>query len=58
MRACGKPEELLVLVALLTLRGHSLGRIADYEQARDLARAADFRRDAVYAGFAARAGRP
>jgi tetratricopeptide (TPR) repeat protein len=33
----GMAEELLVLIDLLTLRGHFLGRIADYEQAQDLA---------------------
>ena len=33
----GAAEELLVLIDLLTLRGHVLGRIADYEQAQDLA---------------------
>ena len=35
--AQGSAEESLALVDLLTLRGHVLGRIADYEQAEELA---------------------
>jgi tetratricopeptide (TPR) repeat protein len=37
LRAASEPVQRLILIDLLTLRGHVLGRIADYEQAAGLA---------------------
>jgi tetratricopeptide (TPR) repeat protein len=37
LRAASEPAQWLILIDLLTLRGHVLGRIADYEQAAELA---------------------